>query len=119
MLDALQTYPTIVYFVANRLTAVEVAIGFSGVTLLFISLVILGINEDLNDRAYYVLDLPLRPVLIGIALFMIIISIVLPSTETATKYLVNTMINPVDYDGNVDQFNWDHEVLTKIINKNY
>jgi drug/metabolite transporter (DMT)-like permease len=108
-----------VYFVVNRLTAVEVAIGFFGVALLFISIVILGMEEDLSNKICYVLDQPLRPILMCIAALMIIVSIVLPSTETATKYLVNTMINPADYDGNIDQFNWDHEVLTKIINTNY
>lgn len=119
MLDALQTYPTIVYFVVNRLNGVEVAIGGFGAILLFIAWLILGTEEDLHNNIYYILDKPLKPILMGIAIFMMIISMVLPSTETATKYLVNTMINPADYGGNIEQFNWDHEVLTKIINTNY
>jgi hypothetical protein len=111
---ALAKYPIIVYILATRLSSLEISLGMLGVIIIiFTPLLLMDEFRVKEDEMNYV------KVGLAIGAFMVLLSFILPSTNTAVNIIAHSLIDPSEYGGNFEQYQWDLEVLKNFILHNY
>ena len=112
---ALAKYPIIVYIIATRLSSIEIALGMIGVCIMILIPILLTDDFKVKeDEMYYYIKIAL---VIGAS--MVLLSFILPSTNTAVNIIAHSLIDPSEYGGNFEQYQWDLEVLKQFILHNY
>lgn len=111
----LTKYPIVVYIIATRMSGIDIILGMIGVCIIIFTPVLLmeaDYKAEENQVDY-------TRVAFAVGAFMIILSFVLPSTSTAVNIIAHNLIDPSEYGGNFEQYQWDLEVLKKFILHNY
>jgi NADH:ubiquinone oxidoreductase subunit 6 (subunit J) len=111
---ALAKYPVIVYIIATRLTGIEIVLGMIGAVMIIFTPLIL--MDDLRAEEN---EIDYTRVGMAIGAFMVLLSFILPSTNTAVNIIAHSLIDPSEYGGNFEQYQWDLEVLKNFILHNY
>lgn len=117
-LDILSTYPSIVYFIANRIEVLNMVFGSIGIIGMSICLVSLAIfsSEDPNEFERSTFRKCERLLLLFIILTAIGFSI--PSTDTLLHYLVTDMMSNLHYN-DIDLYQQDMNRLIEFIKTVY
>jgi NADH:ubiquinone oxidoreductase subunit 6 (subunit J) len=111
---ALAKYPVIVYIIATRLTGIEIVLGMIGAVMIIFTPLIL--MDDLRAEEN---EIDYTRVGMAIGAFMILIALLAPSTDTAINAIAYSLIDPSEYDGNFEQYQYDLGVLKNFILHNY
>jgi len=117
-LDILSTYPSIVYFIANRIEVLNMVFGSIGIIGTSICLVNLAIfsSEDPSEFERSMVKKSERLLLLFIILTAIGFSI--PSTDTLLHYLVTDMMSNFHYT-DMDLYQQDMNRLIEFIKTVY
>ena len=110
----LTKYPIIVYIIATRLSSIEITLCILGVIIIILTPVIM--MDDLRAEEN---EIDYTRVGMAIGAFMILIALLAPSTNTAVNIIAHSLIDPSEYGGNFEQYQYDLEVLKNFILHNY
>ena len=116
-LDILSTYPSIVYFIANRVIVLNIIFGGIGITGTSICLVNIAIfSSDKSEFAESVFDKSMKLLLPFIILA--VIGFIIPSTDTILHMLVTNMMSNLHYT-DMDLYQQDMNRLVEFIKTVY
>lgn len=117
-LDILSTYPSIVYFIANRIEVLNMvfgSIGIIGASICLVSLAIFS-SEDPNEFEINIFRRSEKLLLLFVIITTIGFSI--PSTDTLLHYLVTNMMSNLHYT-DMDLYQQDMNRLIEFIKTVY
>ena len=123
--SVLDKYPYIVYFIANRLSMIEFLVGVASIVGIFVSLINSAQRrENYNSDKYLIMDerrklkkdMKRSLYLVCFFLFLLVLAIVTPNTNTALNMLVVDMIDKRGLSAEeIKQITYDLKVLIQEI----
>lgn len=117
MLYLLDTYPSIVYIIVNRLSMFEVILGTIAILVLLGAVGLYPTNRHLtNKEEIKYKDIAIKTAIVGASL--LITSIALPSSDTVRNILVDRIINKADFD-DIEYYQYYRDEVVKVIKNNY
>ena len=113
----LSKYPALLYVIINRLSPFEATIGIFG--FLGIIVFLLFHDEDILNKEIYSTGMRCYVLGLIVSSILLIAALLLPSTDLALNLVTYDLIDPSEYGGNFEQYQYDIEVLKNFIQKHY